>query len=110
LNTRKLGSTDVEVTELGFGAAQIGNLYAPVDDETVAAAVDAAWQEGVRYFDTAPHYGLGLSERRLGAALGKQRAPRPCPPRRHARGKCKRRRHGRNQRATERWRAVPIPR
>lgn len=72
MNTRKLGSTDVEVTELGFGAAQIGNLYAPVDDETAAAAVDAAWQEGVRYFDTAPHYGLGLSERRLGAALGRR--------------------------------------
>ncbi len=72
MNTRKLGSTDVEVTELGYGAAQIGNLYAPVDDDTAAAAVDAAWEEGIRYFDTAPHYGLGLSERRLGAALGRR--------------------------------------
>jgi len=74
LKTRKIGNTKVEVTELGFGAAQIGNLYAPVEDETAAAAVDAAWEEGVRYFDTAPHYGLGLSERRLGAAL--RRRPR----------------------------------
>lgn len=72
MNTRKLGSTDVEVSELGYGGAQIGNLYAPVDDETAALAVDAAWEEGVRYFDTAPHYGLGLSERRLGAALGRR--------------------------------------
>lgn len=70
MNTRKLGNTQVEVSELGFGGAQIGNVHTPVDDETAAAAIDAAWEEGIRYFDTAPHYGLGLSERRLGAALG----------------------------------------
>jgi D-threo-aldose 1-dehydrogenase len=58
-----------ELTELGFGAAQLGNLYRETSDDEAAAAVDAAWQAGVRYFDTAPHYGLGLSERRLGAAL-----------------------------------------
>lgn len=54
---------------LGFGAAQLGNLYRSVDDETATDAVAAAWEEGIRYFDTAPHYGLGLSERRVGAAL-----------------------------------------
>lgn len=54
---------------LGFGAAQFGNLNVETDDETCQAAVDAAWGAGIRYFDTAPHYGLGLSERRLGAAL-----------------------------------------
>ncbi|MFI5908410.1 aldo/keto reductase [Dactylosporangium sp. NPDC051541] len=59
----------LRLTALGFGAAQGGNLYRATDDETFAAAVDAAWDGGVRYFDTAPHYGLGLSERRLGAAL-----------------------------------------
>ncbi|WP_433605272.1 aldo/keto reductase [Dactylosporangium sp. CA-139114] len=59
----------VRFTALGFGAAQGGNLYHATSDETFAAAVDAAWDAGVRYFDTAPHYGLGLSERRLGAAL-----------------------------------------
>lgn len=69
MNTRKLGNTQVEVSELGFGGAQIGNVHTPVDDETAAAAIDAAWEEGIRYFDTAPHYGLGHSERRLGAAL-----------------------------------------
>jgi D-threo-aldose 1-dehydrogenase len=58
-----------ELGRLGFGGAAIGNLFAAVDDEVAAAAVDAAWDSGIRYFDTAPHYGLGLSERRLGAAL-----------------------------------------
>lgn len=53
----------------GFGAANLGNLYRAVDDETARACVDTAWERGIRYFDTAPHYGLGLSEERLGAAL-----------------------------------------
>ncbi|MGC5168373.1 aldo/keto reductase [Luteimicrobium sp. DT211] len=69
LPARTLGATTVRVTELGFGAAPVGNLYRPVSDEDARATVDAAWDGGVRYFDTAPHYGLGLSERRLGAAL-----------------------------------------
>ena len=55
--------------ELGFGGAQIGNLYRATTDEEAAEAVAAAWDAGIRYFDTAPHYGLGLSERRLGRAL-----------------------------------------
>ncbi|WP_426513672.1 aldo/keto reductase [Dactylosporangium sp. McL0621] len=59
----------VRLTGLGFGAAQGGNLYHATSDETFHAAVQAAWDNGIRYFDTAPHYGLGLSERRLGAAL-----------------------------------------
>lgn len=66
---RALGRSRVAVSPLGFGAAPLGNLYTPLDEETARAAVDAAWDAGVRYFDTAPHYGLGLSERRLGAAL-----------------------------------------
>jgi D-threo-aldose 1-dehydrogenase len=69
MRRRRVGHTMVEVSELGFGGAQIGNLYTPVDDETAALAVEAAWGAGVRYFDTAPHYGLGTSEQRLGAAL-----------------------------------------
>ncbi len=60
---------------LGLGCAQLGNLYRAMTDETASAIVDAAWDSGIRYFDTAPHYGLGLSERRLGAALaGRPRA------------------------------------
>jgi D-threo-aldose 1-dehydrogenase len=70
---KPVGRSGVEVTELGFGAASIGNLYREVPDGDAAAAVEAAWDRGVRYFDTAPHYGLGLSERRLGAVL------RNCP-------------------------------
>jgi D-threo-aldose 1-dehydrogenase len=54
---------------MSFGAAGIGNLFRPVTDEAASAAVEAAWDAGIRTFDTAPHYGLGLSERRLGAAL-----------------------------------------
>lgn len=56
-------------TGLSFGAAGIGNLYAPVTDAAAHAAVAAAWEAGIRTFDTAPHYGLGLSEKRLGRAL-----------------------------------------
>lgn len=66
---RAIGDSGVTVTPLGFGAASIGNLYRQVGDEQAASTVDAAWQAGIRYFDTAPHYGLGLSERRLGRAL-----------------------------------------
>ncbi|MET8112746.1 aldo/keto reductase [Streptomyces prasinus] len=65
----RLGHSAVRVSTLAFGAAGIGNLFTPVTDDEAALAVDTAWEAGVRYFDTAPHYGLGLSERRLGAAL-----------------------------------------
>jgi D-threo-aldose 1-dehydrogenase len=64
-----LGGSGVEVSPLAFGAAGIGNLYSEVSEEQAYDTVQAAWQSGIRYFDTAPHYGLGLSERRLGAAL-----------------------------------------
>ena len=58
-----------ELGRLGYGAANVGNLYRAVGDDDAWAILDAAWESGVRYFDTAPHYGLGLSERRLGAFL-----------------------------------------
>jgi D-threo-aldose 1-dehydrogenase len=59
----------LELSALGLGAAQFGNLYRETTEQEAAGAVDAAWAGGIRYFDTAPHYGLGLSERRLGALL-----------------------------------------
>ncbi|WP_374315386.1 aldo/keto reductase [Microbacterium sp.] len=64
----------LELTELGLGAAQLGNLYRVTTDDEVVQTVDSAWEGGIRYFDTAPHYGVGLSERRLGAQL--RRRPR----------------------------------
>jgi D-threo-aldose 1-dehydrogenase len=73
LPLRRLGRSDVQVTDLSFGAAAIGNLFTEVSDEAASAAVDAAWDGGIRTFDTAPHYGLGLSERRLGDALRHRR-------------------------------------
>jgi D-threo-aldose 1-dehydrogenase len=69
LPLRRLGGSAVLVTEVSFGGAAIGNLFTPVSDDDARAAVDAAWDGGIRTFDTAPHYGLGLSERRLGDAL-----------------------------------------
>ncbi|MFD0561666.1 aldo/keto reductase [Kitasatospora saccharophila] len=72
--TRLLGRSRVPVSALSFGAAGIGNLYTAVPDAQAEATVHAAFADGYRHFDTAPHYGLGLSERRLGAAL--RRYPR----------------------------------
>ena len=61
-------------TELGFGSAPIGNLFRAISDDEAHAVLDAAWAGGVRYFDTAPLYGLGLSETRLNRLLrGKRR-------------------------------------
>jgi D-threo-aldose 1-dehydrogenase len=59
----------VELGGLGYGAANVGNLYRALTDEDARAVLEAAWESGIRYFDTAPHYGLGLSELRLGAFL-----------------------------------------
>jgi D-threo-aldose 1-dehydrogenase len=67
--SRRLRAGTPPLTELSLGCSQLGNLHHAIDDVTAGAIVDAAWDTGVRYFDTAPHYGLGLSERRLGAAL-----------------------------------------
>lgn len=64
-----LPETGLKLGRLGFGAAGIGNLYRAMPDSQAEDTINAAWDAGVRYFDTAPHYGLGLSERRLGAVL-----------------------------------------
>src|SRR5437762_12651493 len=69
ISRRPLPDRSLALSELSLGCAQLGNMYREVSDADARATVDAAWQLGVRYFDTAPHYGLGLSERRLGAAL-----------------------------------------
>lgn len=69
MHTTTLGRSGVAVTTLGLGTAPLGNLYAPVGDDVAAATLVRAWDRGIRFFDTAPHYGLGLAERRLGAVL-----------------------------------------
>jgi len=70
-----LGRTDVQVTRLGLGLAPLAGLYTAVGEEQAYATVERAWELGIRYFDTAPLYGNGLSERRSGHVLaGKPRA------------------------------------
>lgn len=70
----RLGNGGLTFTELGFGAAPLGNLYRAISDDDAAAVLEMAWSAGVRYFDTAPLYGLGLSETRLNRFLrGKPR-------------------------------------
>lgn len=61
--------TILALPPVGYGAANVGNLHRALTDEQAHAVLEAAWESGIRYFDTAPHYGLGLSERRLGAFL-----------------------------------------
>ena len=59
-------------TQLGFGTAPLGNMFRNIPEAEALATVDAAWEQGIRYFDTAPLYGAGLSEIRLGQALAKR--------------------------------------
>jgi D-threo-aldose 1-dehydrogenase len=61
----------ISLPRLGMGTAGIGNLYAAVPEADARATMAAAWEAGIRYYDTAPHYGFGLAEKRLGAALAK---------------------------------------
>jgi D-threo-aldose 1-dehydrogenase len=65
----RLGNGGVTFTKLGFGAAPLGNLYRAIPDAQADAILDAAWAGGVRYYDTAPLYGLGLSETRMNRFL-----------------------------------------
>lgn len=68
------GTGGLTFTELGFGTAPLGNLYRAIRDRDAADLLDASWEGGIRYYDTAPLYGLGLAETRLNAMLrGKRR-------------------------------------
>jgi D-threo-aldose 1-dehydrogenase len=71
---RRIGSTKLNVSQMGFGAAPLGNLFAALSEADAFATIQTALAAGIRYFDTAPFYGHGLSEHRLGAAL--RRVPR----------------------------------
>ena len=72
MNRREIGSTGVALTELGFGGGGLGELFVKVPDEQAEETLGTSWQGGVRFFDTAPYYGGGLSEHRLGRFLGRQ--------------------------------------
>jgi D-threo-aldose 1-dehydrogenase len=72
LPRRAVSRDGMQVTRLMFGAAPIGGLFEPVSEAAARATLEAAWAAGVRAFDTAPHYGVGLSEQRLGSFLAGQ--------------------------------------
>ncbi|MFB2552986.1 aldo/keto reductase [Ensifer soli] len=69
MKTRTIGRTDLAVTEYSFGTAALGGLYRECTREAAIDTLQAAWDRGLRYFDTAPWYGLGLAERRVGDFL-----------------------------------------
>jgi D-threo-aldose 1-dehydrogenase len=69
LQRRKIGTTNLEVTELGLGGAPMGGFRATISDAEAMMLTDAAYDGGVRYFDTSPFYGYGRSELRMGAAM-----------------------------------------
>ena len=74
MQTRRLRtkSGGLDLSLLGFGGAPLGNLYAPISDETAQKTLAAAWDAGIRVFDTAPFYGFGLSEERFARALAEK--------------------------------------
>src|SRR5882757_9658331 len=86
------GGRTLSFTALGFGSAPLGNFQRPLSEADCDATVDAAWQCGMRFYDTAPLYGFGLSEQRVGRGLLKRprqeyllstkvgRLLEPCPP------------------------------
>lgn len=69
LARRRLGRTDIKLPALGFGAAPLGELFERITERQAAETIDAAWDAGLRYFDTSPWYGRGQSEHRVGRGL-----------------------------------------
>ena len=69
MNLRKIGQTDLSVTEYSFGTAPLGGMYRACPRETAMETLEAAWTAGLRFIDTAPWYGFGLAERRVGDFL-----------------------------------------
>jgi D-threo-aldose 1-dehydrogenase len=69
---RKLGRSDVMLPQMGFGGAPLGDLFTKVSEADAEATLAAAWQGGIRYYDTAPWYGRGQSEHRIGRFLYRQ--------------------------------------
>lgn len=75
MQKKLIGRTGVEVTRLGLGCAPLGDLFSRVEESVAREVLNAAWDSGIRYFDTSPYYGHGKSEHRLGEFLrGKPRS------------------------------------
>ena len=74
LKKRKIGNTNIEVTQLGFGGTSLGNMYKAISEQQGLDVLSEAFRQGVRYFDVAPFYGYGRSERIMGTFF--QSAPR----------------------------------
>ena len=66
---KRLGRSEIELPRLGFGGAGLGNIFHSISENQSAATVSAAWDAGIRYYDTSPWYGRGLSEHRIGHVL-----------------------------------------
>jgi D-threo-aldose 1-dehydrogenase len=73
LARRAIGRTDLRVTQLGCGGATLGDIRERIPEAQADVTLEAAWAAGIGYFDTAPWYGLGKSEHRLGRVLGAKR-------------------------------------
>jgi hypothetical protein len=69
LYTDNMALKDILPGKLGFGAAPLGNMFRDIPEDEALATVDAAWNDGIRYYDNAPFYGAGLAEIRMGEAL-----------------------------------------
>src|SRR3981081_186189 len=86
LARRRLGPTQLEVTQLGFGGAGLGDLFEVIPEAQAAATLQAAWDAGIRYYDTAPWYGLTqASTASAGRFIASRAATSCCPPRSAAR-------------------------
>ena len=70
---RRLGNTELIVSQLGFGASPLGDVYSPLDPIETARAVHMSIDEGINFFDVSPFYGITLAEQRLGQALAGKR-------------------------------------
>jgi D-threo-aldose 1-dehydrogenase len=66
INKRKIGNTDIEITEIGMGTAPLGGWPIQVTEDEALSTLEKAWEKGIRFFDTAPLYGSGMAEERLG--------------------------------------------
>ena len=73
IKKRKIGNTNLEITELGMGTAPIGGWPIEVSENDALSTLERAWEKGIRYFDTAPLYGTGMAEERLGKFLKRKK-------------------------------------